>query len=188
MSLNTLADEIGTSAKGEAKKVKSAAKKEAKAIQKEAQGQVDEYHADVMARSDRSSQQLSVETVAAARQANQQRLLVARREELDATWNQVLEAVNSAKFKGRAEMLKALVGEAKDAGTEGMTLRPVSKDRKALEQAAKSLDFGDDIEGVGGFVLESKDGSVLMDYRFEGRLRTAWENSLGNVSTVLFGE
>ena len=188
MSLNTLADEIGSSAKDAAKKVKSAAKKEAKAIQKEAQGQVDDYHTDVMARTDRSSQQLSVETVAAARQANQQRLLVARREELDATWNQVIEAVSSAKFKGRSEMLKALVGEAMDAGTEGMTLRPVSKDRKALEQAAKSIDFGDDIDGVGGFVLESKDGSVLMDYRFEGRLRTAWENSLGDVGKILFGE
>ena len=188
MSLNTLADEIGSSAKDAAKKVKSAAKKEAKAIQKEAQGQVDDYHADVMARTDRSSQQLSVETVAAARQANQQRLLVARREELDTTWNQVIETVSSAKFKGRSEMLKALVGEAMDAGAEGMTLRPVSKDRKALEQVAKSIDFGDDIDGVGGFVLESKDGSVLMDYRFEGRLRTAWENSLGDVSTILFGE
>ena len=188
MSLNTLADEIGSSAKDAAKKVKSAAKKEAKAIQKEAQGQVDDYHADVMARTDRSSQQLSVETVAAARQANQQRLLVARREELDTTWNQVIETVSSAKFKGRSEMLKALVGEAMDAGAEGMTLRPGSKDRKALEQAAKSIDFGDDIDGVGGFVLESKDGSVLMDYRFEGRLRTAWENSLGDVSTILFGE
>jgi V/A-type H+-transporting ATPase subunit E len=188
MSLNTLADEIGSSAKDAAKKVKSAAKKEAKAIQKEAQGQVDDYHADVMARTDRSSQQLSVETVAAARQANQQRLLVARREELDTTWNQVIETVSSAKFKGRSEMLNALVGEAMDAGAEGMTLRPVSKDRKALEQAAKSIDFGDDIDGVGGFVLESKDGSVLMDYRFEGRLRTAWENSLGDVSTILFGE
>ncbi len=188
MSLNTLADEIGSSAKDAAKKVKSAAKKEAKAIQKEAQGQVDDYHADVMARTDRSSQQLSVETVAAARQANQQRLLVARREELDTTWNQVIETVSSAKFEGRSEMLNALVGEAMDAGAEGMTLRPVSKDRKALEQAAKSIDFGDDIDGVGGFVLESKDGSVLMDYRFEGRLRTAWENSLGDVSTILFGE
>ncbi|MDP6844677.1 MAG: hypothetical protein QF722_03895, partial [Candidatus Thalassarchaeaceae archaeon] len=112
MSLNTLADEIGSSAKDAAKKVKSAAKKEAKAIQKEAQGQVDDYHADVMARTDRSSQQLSVETVAAARQANQQRLLVARREELDTTWNQVIETVSSAKFKGRSEMLNALVGEA----------------------------------------------------------------------------
>ena len=188
MSLNTIADEIGSMAKDEAKKVKSAAKKEAKGIQKEAQGQVDDYHADVMARTERSSQQLAVETVAAARQANQQRLLVARREELDATWGQVVEAVSSAKFKGRADMLKALVAEAIEAGTEGMSLRPVSKDRKALEQSAKSIDFGDDIDGIGGFVLESKDGSVVIDYRFEGRLRTAWETSLGDVSTILFGE
>ena len=112
MSLDTIADEIGSMAKDEAKKVTSAAKKDAKAIQKEAQGQVDEYHADVMARAERSSQQLAVETVAAARQANQQRLLVARREELDTTWEQVVEAVSSAKFKGRSDMLKALVAEA----------------------------------------------------------------------------
>ena len=45
-----------------------------------------------------------------------------------------------------------------------------------------------DVEGIGGFVLESKDGSVVIDYRFEDRLRTAWENSLGEVSTILFGE
>ena len=56
MSLNTIADEIGSMAKDEAKKVKSAAKKEAKGIQKEAKGQVDDYHADVMARTERSSQ------------------------------------------------------------------------------------------------------------------------------------
>ncbi len=60
MSLNTIADEIGSMAKDEAKKVKSAAKKEAKGIQKEAQGQVDDYHADVMARTERSIQQLAV--------------------------------------------------------------------------------------------------------------------------------
>ena len=117
MSLDTIADEIGSMAKDEAKKVTSAAKKDAKAIQKEAQGQV-------------------------------------------------VEAVSSAKFKGRSDMLKALVAEAKETGTEGMSLRPVSKDRKALEQAAKSIDFGDDIDGIGGFVLESKDGAVVIDYRF----------------------
>ena len=38
MSLDTIADEIGSMAKDEAKKVTSAAKKDAKAIQKEAQG------------------------------------------------------------------------------------------------------------------------------------------------------
>ena len=37
-------------------------------------------------------------------------------------------------------------------------------------------------------ILYGKDGSVVIDYRFEGRLRTAWETSLGDVSTILFGE
>jgi len=27
-----------------------------------------------------------------------------------------------------------------------------------------------------------------MDYRFEGRLRDAWDASLGEVSSILFGE
>lgn len=188
MSLDILADEISAAAKAEAKKVKAAARKDAKGILKEAKTQVGSYHADVLARSERGSEQLAVETVAAARQGNQQRLLVARREELDATWDQVIEAVSTAKFKGRSDMLKALVAEALGAGGEGMVLRPVSKDRKALEQCAKSVDFGSDVDGIGGFVLESADGSVMMDYRFEGRLRTAWEASLGDVNRILFGE
>jgi V/A-type H+-transporting ATPase subunit E len=188
MSLETLAGEIGDSAKAEAKKITAAAKKEAKGLSKDASQQVDAYRSDAMSRAERSSQQLSVETVAAARQANQQRLLVARREELDATWEQVSEAVGSAKFKGRSDLIKSLSTEALSSAGDGMVLRPVSKDRKALEQCAKGVNFGKDVDGIGGFVLESEDGSVMMDYRFEGRLRDAWENNLGDVSQILFGQ
>ena len=46
----------------------------------------------------------------------------------------------------------------------------------------------DRVDGLGGFVLEDTDGSVLMDYRFEGRLRDAWDEKLGEVSSILFGE
>ena len=48
--------------------------------------------------------------------------------------------------------------------------------------------MGDEIEGMGGFVLEDGKGSILMDYRFEGRLREAWDDRLGEVSNILFGE
>ena len=101
---------------------------------------------------------------------------------------QVLGTTDRPPTAKEMQQMKQLAGEAMEAGTAGMSLRPVSKDRKALEQSAKSIDFGDDIDGIGGFVLESKDGSVVIDYRFEGRLRTAWETSLGDVSTILFGE
>jgi vacuolar-type H+-ATPase subunit E/Vma4 len=48
--------------------------------------------------------------------------------------------------------------------------------------------LGDDIEGLGGFVLESKDGSMVLDYRFDSRLEDAWKASLGAVNIALFGE
>jgi vacuolar-type H+-ATPase subunit E/Vma4 len=48
--------------------------------------------------------------------------------------------------------------------------------------------MGDDIDGLGGFVLESKDGSMVLDYRFDSRLEAAWRASLGTVNASLFGE
>jgi vacuolar-type H+-ATPase subunit E/Vma4 len=47
--------------------------------------------------------------------------------------------------------------------------------------------MGDSVEGLGGFTLESSDGSVLLDYRFDGRLDAAWKKSLSEINTILFG-
>ena len=80
------------------------------------------------------------------------------------------------------------MGKAAEEAGEGMVLRPVSVDREALSDKSDDFQMGEDIDGLGGFVLESADGSVLMDYRFEGRLRDAWDASLGEVSSILFGE
>jgi len=65
-------------------------------------------------------------------------------------------------------------------------MRPVSTDRRALSKSGFTM--GDDIEGLGGFVLESKDGTTVLDYRFDFRLEQAWKNSLGQVNSILFGE
>ena len=49
-----------------------------------------------------------------------------------------------------------------------MILKPVKTDRDAKNSSG--FEIGDEVEGLGGFVLEDADGSVLMDYRFEGSL------------------
>ena len=185
MSLDALADEITAAAKKEASSIEKAAKSEAKSMLSEAKDAASAVHDGIIARAEREAAQIRVETVASARQQNQKAQLIARSEELDATWDAVRDAVGSAKLAGRADMLKALVAEAKEAGGD-MVLHPVSMDRKALETAAKGFDFGDDVEGLGGFTLESKDGSVVLDYRFDGRLAAVWKASLGTVTDTLF--
>ena len=150
MTLEALANEIAAKAKAEGKAIKDAARVQAKDIAAEAKAQTNAARSEMVARAERESSQLSVEVVASARQANQKRELIARREELDATWNAVREEVGSADLKGRADILKTLLAEAKGAG-DNMVLHPVSIDRKAL--TGQGFDLGDDVDGLGGFTL-----------------------------------
>jgi V/A-type H+-transporting ATPase subunit E len=184
MTLDALANEIAAQAKAEAESIIAAAKQQAKEIEGEAKAVASSFSSDMKARAERESAQLSVEVVASAKQANQKHLLIARREELDETWNSIRVSVASPDLKGRSDVLSALLAEASKSG-EGMLLRPVSTDRKALEKGNFSL--GDDVEGLGGFVLESKDGSIVLDYRFDSRLDEAWKENIREVNNILFG-
>lgn len=194
MSLDKLASEIESMAKAEAKVVSKEAKAEAKRIGDEAKDSVAEYRDAAITQAEKMSDRIAVESIAAARQRNQKRLLVARRAELDATWSEVMSQVGKADLKGRENILESLMEMATAESGDDMILRPIAVDRKILtafsETHGEYHDFqiGEDIDGLGGFVLESPDGSVLMDYRFEGRLRDAWEASLGEINNKLFGE
>ena len=194
MSLDKLASEIESMAKAEAKVVSKEANAEAKRIGDEVKDSVAEYRDAAITQAEKMSDRIAVESIAAARQRNQKRLLVARRAELDATWSEVMSQVGEADLKGREDILLSLIKTADVESVDDMVLRPVAVDRETLtdlsENSGLSNDFqmGGDIDGLGGFVLESQDGSVLMDYRFEGRLRDAWEASLGEVNNKLFGE
>ena len=100
MSLDKLASEIESMAKAEAKKIADDAKAEAKRISGETKASVKEYREAAIGQAERMRDQVAVESIAAARQRNQKRLLVARRAELDAAWEEVVSQVGSANLKG----------------------------------------------------------------------------------------
>ncbi len=185
MTLEALAEEIASQARAEARAIIEAAEEEASRIEEEARKEAADSAADAKKKASKDSEQISIEVVASARQANQKRALIARREELDLTWESVKKEVSSAKLKGRKEILSALLKEA-GGSKSGMILRPVSTDRGALSKSGFTM--GEDIDGLGGFVLESKDGSTVLDYRFDYRLEESWKQSLGEVNKILFGE
>ena len=184
MTLDVLAKEIATQAKAEAALIIADAKQQAKKIEDEAKSEAMNFSKDVQLRADRESTQLSIELVASAKQANQKYLLIARREELDDTWETIRSSVGSPDLEGRSKILSELLSEASKNGGN-MILRPVSTDRKALEKSDFAL--GDDVEGLGGFILESKDGSIVLDYRFDSRLDEAWKENIREVNNILFG-
>jgi len=185
MTLDALVAEIANQAEAKAEAIVEAAQAEAKKIEERARDEVSEVSSVSSVKAEREREQLSVEVVASAKQANQKRVLIAQREELDATWNTVKEEVSSSKMKGRKKILDSLVKEASNSKS-GMVMRPVASDRTTLSKSGFTM--GEDIEGLGGFVLESKDGSTMLDFRFDFRLESEWKSSLGEVNKILFGE
>ncbi len=203
MTLDALAIEIDKAADEEAKAITDAAKAKAEDIVAEAERKLKSLRSDIISKAERECSQIKTEMVASARQANQKSILIARREELDATKVSVREMVGSANLKGRSALLKSLVAEARgDAKAESarskkgnakMILRPVGVDRPALEKGkpkkgGDDFEVGDDIDGLGGFVLEAPDGSVVLDYRFDALLENSWTKALPAVTSALFGE
>ncbi len=187
MSLEKLAKDIAAQAEAEASEIISEAKAEAKRISKGASSEVEAISSDAMMIAEKQSAQIGVESVASARQSNQKDILIAKRVQIDLTYDAVREKLGSPKLSKRSAMLDSLLKEAKAEAKGKMTLRPASIDRSALEQKASGFTLGDDIEALGGFMLVSDDGSISLDYTFDSKLNDAWMTSLGDVNQALFG-
>ena len=90
-------------------------------------------------------------------------------------------------MKGRAALLKSLLGESKKLAKGKFVIRPVEIDRAAISKEAGDRKMGESVDGLGGFILEAEDGSVSFDMRFDNMLERAWSNQLSAVNETLFG-
>ena len=187
MTLEQLAKDISATAEAEAKATIKAAKAEAKTILAEAKARAESIEGDASGKADKEADQIAREMVASARQANQKEILVARRGELDATLATACSMLGDASLAGRASLLKSLVKKANSLGEGKMVLRPTAIDSAALQDAAKGFTMGDEVDGLGGFILEAEDGNLSFDLRFDTLLKAAWIEQRAAVNETLFG-
>ena len=187
MTLEQLAKDISASAEAEAKATIKAAKEEAKTILAEAKARAESIEGDASGKANKEAEQIAREMVASARQANQKDILVARRAELDATLATACSMLGDASLAGRASLLKSLVKKANSLGEGKMVLRPTAIDSAALQDAAKGFTMGEEIDGLGGFILEAEDGTLSFDLRFDTLLKAAWIEQRAAVNETLFG-
>ena len=186
MSLDALADKIASSAQKEVDAIIAEAEAEASKINEETNNEAAKVMEDIISKAEKEAKLIGTELAASAKQSNQKEILISKRKELDKTWTELLDIVGSAKLPNRGKMLKSLLSEAKKVATKGMVLRPVEIDRKVLEKESKDFKIGTDVTGLGGFTLESADGTISLDFRFENRLESTWDENLGAIRDCLF--
>ena len=185
-SLDKLAQEIASEASEEASQILKLAEAEAAKIIQQAEEESKSIVSASVSDAEYRAEQIRKGLVAGSRQQMQQRRLLNQRDGLQSLRAAVEEAIASTSLKGRSAMLKSLLSEAKKQMGEG-TICPVEVDRKALEKIADKYDMGESIPGLGGFSVESKDGSMSIDFRFDERLNTLWSEMIGDARDMLYG-
>ena len=110
-----------------------------------------------------------------------------RKEQLDAALDGIRESLADPKMKGRKALLTRLIEEAKAISSKGATLLPVAVDKGTIQSIASTVDIGDEVDGLGGFMLVSSDGTITYDFRFDSLLKSTWSAELVKVNEILFG-
>jgi len=112
-------------------------------------------------------------------------VLNAKKEILDRSFQETLKDLESMSEAEKVRVYHKILTNAKKSISKPKILCPkgesrfVPKDNDVISVTETDMSAG--------LVLESQDGTIRLDYRFNTMLAAVWEKELKNVSNVLFG-
>ncbi len=107
-----------------------------------------------------------------------------KEELLDKVHKAALKRLTELPRKKREKMLKALIINGTKDVAKG-TIYSSKEDADFIKTTA-NLNFGGEIECSGGVIIEKEDKTIRLDYRTEIILNEIWNESLEEISRMLF--
>lgn len=109
--------------------------------------------------------------------------LNAQKEILDATYDQCLKEIESLPHE---KIISNLLKKSKDEMSDAFYIYSNKNDEKLIRSISK-LNYAGNIDCIGGVVIENKDRTMKLDYRYETIAAMLWEHHLGDIAEKLFG-
>ncbi|HID43497.1 MAG TPA: V-type ATP synthase subunit E [Archaeoglobaceae archaeon] len=169
------AKEILDNAKAEAEKITGEAKEKANEILKKGRNE-GESEAERLKRQEISSLNLEMKRL----------LLNKRKEIIEEVYSIVEERVKSMSADEKKRLLNTLITKNAEEGSVVYS----NKDDEPIvkEIISENVKYGGNIECIGGVIIESLGGTVRLNLTFDGMLKQLYEQKMGEVSKMLFGE
>ncbi|MBE0521915.1 MAG: V-type ATP synthase subunit E [Candidatus Methanoperedenaceae archaeon] len=183
MGLEAIVEEIKARGKAEANKISKEAKKEASQIIADAQSRAEKIKETKKEAVAADIQRLKQQELSSANLEVKRALLNARKEILDIVYEKAVEAIRNFPAEKNEELLKAII-EKNEAGNSKVYSR--SEDKAVVNKLTK-LKYAGEIDCIGGVVIENEDGRVYLDFKYDTILKETSEQSLKQVSDILFG-
>lgn len=185
MGLEVVVNEILARGAEEEQKILQAAQDEARRLVEAAEGEADELRAQRLQEMRTQIEALRREARSSAEFEVRRRLLTTQRELAEDFRRRVLEALQNLPKADTERLLTALLKEAQHALPAGRLHAP--KGVLAWASQASKYEPGRELAALGGFQVESPDGTVLLDYRYETLLENAWKSILSESRSLFEG-
>lgn len=183
MGLEAIVKEIKAKGKAEADTISKEAKKEASQIIADAQSRAEKIAEAKKKAVAAEIQRLKQQELSSANLEVKRSLLNARKEVLDIVYDKSVEGVKNFPADKNKELLKVII-EQNEAGNSKIYSR--SEDKAVVKKLTK-LKHAGEIDCIGGVVIETEDGTVYLDFKYDTILKDTSEQSLKQVSDILFG-
>ncbi len=184
MALDNVVDEILENSRKEADQILKTAEKEKETILRQAVDTAASKQKAQQKETEDAVKRLRQQELSSAELEEKRIVLNARKEMLDRTFEEVNAQLSEMGSKERAQLYAIILEKGKKIIPEAKIYCPIG-DAKLL--AAKSGDKIEEIKMGPGLIIESKDGTMRIDYSFKTILEGVWEKELKNVSNILFG-
>ena len=180
MGLETVKDEILSSAKEQANSLIAEARKEANRITREAEKKIEEMKEKSEAETKKIVDTIKRQELASAELENKKMLLEAKKQVIESVFAESRKKLENLDDKKRESIIKKLLEKAK-IEIEVANIYCNKKDSKFLK------DFNVETIGIsGGLISENKEKTIRVDYSFETILQSIKENELQDISKILF--
>lgn len=181
MGLEVVLKQIQTAGQKEESNILEQAQFERERILVDAKKRADEIRQASTTRTESRLEGLRRELLSAAEFESRRRLLVARRE-LSEDFRKRVHAAVAALSAPQNQGLLTKMAKKAAADLPNGTVHAKRNDQPIL--AKSGFKAGNETTGLGGFQVESPDGAVILDYRYETLLENAWKQILSENQTL----
>lgn len=186
MGLERIVERIVSESEAKEKQIISKAEAERQRMLEEAGKKRDEILARYRQLIEENTAQVQQRETARTAVEVKKRLLQARKEILDETQKAVLDHFRSIPEDIGRKYYSAMLKQAVRELHSGIIR--CRKGDERLFSGIPNFSVGENIDCIGGFLAESRDGSVIVDMRFDDIIREIWERNAGEIFSRIFPE
>ncbi len=183
MGLDAIVEEIRDKGRIEADKIGEEASPEVSKITVEAEASAARLKAAKEEAVRKDIDRLRQQEVSSANLEVKKAMLNARKEILDDVYEAAKEAVKKLPAEKNQKLLKSIIEKNENNNAR---IYSRNKDKQAIKKLTK-LEYAGEIDCIGGVVIENEDGTEVLDFKYDTILKNVSEQSLKQVSDILFG-